>query len=327
MKLRHSMIAFVLALGAGCDTMENDPDGQLLAINNDPAYFLPGGDGFIDLGARIVSPGKIKVEITGTTRNGNLKDLGKGLLQYSPKSNAHSDSFSFRVLSSDNKILGEDSIGIVIPTDTTHLPCKGVVYTRPDTVKNVTGPVTVDVLANDYACSAAVTVSINVAPEHGTAVMVGNKIRYTPGSGFTGYDNLLYKAVTSDPSAPAGYAMLAIRGPGAGVHPPDVTNPPDTTATNPSCFAKANADTFIKALNDTTAIYLDVLANDVKCDSLVDLQVLPGLGPRNGTAWADNSRRKIGYKNFANSNKADTLWYEFGGKHGGGVAKVVIKRQ
>jgi len=320
------MLAIILALGAGCDTMENDPDGQLLSINNDPAYFLPGGDGFIDLGARIVSPGKIKVEITGSTRHGELKDLGKGLLQYSPKSNTRNDSFSFRVLSNDNKIIGQDSIGIIIPTDTTQLPCK-FVYTRTDTVKNVTGPVTVDVLANDHACSATLTVSINVAPEHGTAVMVGNKIMYTPGSTFAGYDNLLYKAVTSNPSVPPGYAMLAIRGVGAGVNKPDITNQPDTTATNPGCFAKANADLFTKPLNDTTTIFLDVLANDVKCDSAVELQVLTGLGPHYGTAWADNVRGKIAYKNLPTSNKTDTLWYEFGAKHGGGVAKVIIKRQ
>jgi hypothetical protein len=111
MRLRYLTIALALAVAAGCDTTENDPDGQLLTINSDPAYFLPGGDGFIDLGARIVSPGTIKLQITGFTRNGELKDLGNGLLQYSPKSNTHNDSFRFRVLSNDNEILGEDSIG------------------------------------------------------------------------------------------------------------------------------------------------------------------------------------------------------------------------
>jgi hypothetical protein len=193
-------------------------------------------------------------------------------------------------------------------------------------VKNVIGPVTVDVIANDYSCSAALTVSINVAPEHGTATIVGNKIKYTPGASFAGYDNLLYKAVTSDPSMPAGYAMLAIRGPGAGVHPPDVTSPPDSVS-NPGCLPKALADLFFKPVNDTSAIFLDVLANDVTCDSTVTLQVLPGLGPHRGTAWVDNVRRKIGYRNFPNVNVGDTLWYEFGGQHGGGVAKVIIKRQ
>jgi hypothetical protein len=318
MKLGHAVIGLALALAAGCDTMEQDIDGQVLSINDDPAYLLPDHNGYIDLPSRIISPGKIRVEITGATRNGELADLGKGLLQYTRFKGNHSgnDSFSFRVFSDGNKILGEDTIDIITPADTTSLPCK-YVYTRGDSVRNVTGPVTVDVAANDYSCSAAITITINVAPEHGTAAVVNNKIHYVPGNSFTGHDNLLYKATTVDPSV-VGYGMVRFLGPDT------VSNPgPDP---DPGCLPKAMADLFSKPLNDTTTIFLDVLANDIKCDNEVTLQVLPGLGPHRGTARVDNVRNKIAYRNFPNVNIADTLWYEFNGQHGGGVAKVIIKR-
>jgi hypothetical protein len=314
------MIGLALATAAGCDTMEPDIDGHALSINDDPAYFLPDSHGYIDLPSRIISPGKIRVEIVGSTRNGELKDLGKGLLQYTrfTGNSSKNDSFSFRVFSGDNKILGQDTIDIITPSDTSQLPCK-YVYTRGDSARDVTGPITYDVLANDFSCAGPLTISVNVAPEHGTASVVGNKIYYVPYSSFPGRDNLLYKATTADASVVPGYAMLWLNAPDT------VSNPePDT---DPSCFAKANADLFSKPLNDTTTIFLDVLANDIKCDSDVTLQILPGLGPHRGTAWADNVKKKIAYKNLPTVNIADTLWYEFNGQHGGGVAKVIIKRQ
>lgn len=320
MKLRHAMIGLVLAMAAGCDKMEQDIDGQMLSINDDPAYLLPDANGYIDLPSRIISPGKIRVEITGTTRNGELTDLGKGLLQYVRfKGNSTGkDAFSFRVFSDGNKILGEDTIDIITPADTTSLPCK-YVYTRGDSARGVTGPITVDVAANDYSCSGSLTITVNVAPQHGTASVVGNKIHYVPGPSFAGHDNLLYKAANADPSVIPGYAMLWIVG-------TDTTSTPGPGPV-PGCLPKAIADLFSKPLNDTTTMFLDVLANDIKCDSVVTLQVLPGLGPHRGTAWVDNVSNKIAYKNFANVNIADTLWYEFGGQHGGGVARVIIKRQ
>lgn len=302
-------IALVLAVAAGCDTMEQDPDGQVLSINNDPAYFLPGNDGYIDLVSRIVSPDKIRVEITGSTRNGKLVDLGKGLLQYSPFEGSSKDSFRFRVFSSDNRVLGEDSIGIIIPTDTTHLPCN-YVYSRADTARNVTGPIIVDVVANDYACSAPLTITVNVAPEHGTASVVGNKIHYVSGASFTGRDNLLYKATTADPSIPPGYAMVRIFGP--------------DTVSNPSCVPVAVNNLFYKPLNDTSHIYLDVLANDTLCDSLSGFEIVNN--PQFGHASINYITRKIEYWNLPVNND-DSVRYKICGPGGCATAKVIIKRQ
>lgn len=301
------MVSLALVLAAGCDTIEQDIDGKTLSINNDPAYFLPGSGGYIDLGARIISPGKVRVEITGPTSNGELKDLGKGLLLYSPfKGSKVNDSFRFKVFSDDNRVLGEDSIGIIIPSDTSKLPC--AVFPKNDSVRNVTSTVTADVAANDYSCSIPLSISINVAPMHGSASVVGNKIVYTPGTSFMGHDNILYKATPSDPSMLAGYALLSIIG-------------PDTVNINPECISRPQNDLFHKAFNDSSLMYLNVLANDSLC---TDSTIAIIQGPRFGTAQVYNGIRKITYRNSITMNFDDTLVYRVGGA--GGVARVIIKR-
>lgn len=297
-------MALALVLAAGCDTMDQDIDGNMLSINGEPFYLMTNG-GIIDLPSRIVAPGKITVEITGSTKNGSLTDLGRGILQYSPSKNSTRDSFRFRVFSSENKVLGEDTIGIIIPTDTTKLPCKWI-YAGNDTVRNVTAPITVDVTANDWACATAITVSVNVAPAHGTATVVNNKIQYVPAAGFTGRDQLLYKATVADPSVPAGYGVLVLYG------------------TDPNCVPMPANDLFFKPKNDTSAIFLDVLANDDLCDATAE--VLIALNPRYGNAWYDKNLRKIGYRNFVGINNDDSLNYAVCGGGECNNGRVVIRR-
>jgi len=304
MKLRHAIFGLALAFAAGCDTMDQDADGQLLSVNNEPAYLF--GDGIIDLQSRIIYPGKVKVEITGSTRNGVLQDLGKGLIQYSRTNNSNHDSFRFRVLGSDDRLLREDSIGIIIPTDSTQLPCK-YVYASGDTATNVTGPITVNVLANDYSCSDPLTLSISTQPAFGTASVVGNKIHYVPYAGFAGSDFLLYKATSSDPSVIPGWAFLRIYG------------------TNYDCVPVAVDDLFYKPLNDTSEMALDILANDILCDSVPN--VIIGVNPHYGKAWYNATTKKILYRNFQASNHDDTLRYNVCSALECTVATAVIKRQ
>lgn len=283
--------------------MDRDADGQMLSINNEPAYLF--GDGIIDLQARIVSPGKVKVEITGSTRNGSLQDIGKGLLQYSRTGNSTHDSFRFRVLSADDRLLREDSIGIIIPTDSTDLPCK-YVYAKNDSVWGVSSTIWVNVAANDYSCSDSVTVSISTQPLFGTATVIANRIQYVPQTGFKGTDYLLYKATSSDPSVIPGYAFLRIYG------------------SDPGCVPQAADDLFNKPLNDDTAMALDILANDTLCDSVPNVVI--GVNPHYGSAWYDNTAKKLLYQNSAGVNHDDTVRYNLCSGVGCTVATVVIKR-
>lgn len=304
MKLKQVMISLIVAVAAGCDTVEQDADFQP-GVNTQPAYMLPNGTGFIDLPARIKSPGITRVEITSTTTNGELLDLGKGLLQYTPLKGSKGDSFRFKVYSPNGSVsIDDNQIDIIISSDTTNLPC-AYVYTRNDSVHNVSGPVLVDVLANDYACNDSLTVSVNVAAEHGNATVVGNKILYTPGVSFTGTDQLLYKATSADPSVIPGYGLLRLFRGGL-----------DSCTT-----ARVHNDLFFKPLNDTTLSYLNVLANDTLC---TDSSILITRHPRSGVAFVDDNQKKIGYKDYQNLNFDDTLFYKVGSS---GVARVIIKRQ
>lgn len=311
MRLRHAIFGLAMVLAAGCDTMEQDADGQALSINKEPVYLLADG-GFIDLPSRIMAPGKIRVEITGSTRNGSLKDLGAGLLQYAPRKGAAHDSFGFRVFNSSNRVLAEDTIGIIIPPDTTDLPCANSIYTRNDTVYNVTGVTIIDVLANDYSCAPYLHVGIFGQPSYGTATLLDNKVRYTPGPSFTGYDSIVYRAnvVTGQPDFPYAYGVVYIR---------------KTSASN--CVPVANNDLFYKPLNDTSTIALDVLANDVLCDSTNTITVPVETGPRRGFATADNVAKKIWYRNTIGSNANDTLRYQLCSPAGCSTARVIIVRQ
>jgi hypothetical protein len=310
MKLGKIMTGLALILVAGCDTMDQDVDGSTLSINNQPAYFLDGG-GVIDLTSRIIGPGKIRVEITTSTQNGELKDLGKGLLQYSPFKGSTKDFFRFRVLSDNNGVLADDSIGIIIPTDTTTLPCK-YVYTRNDSVPDVTGSVLVDVTANDWSCSGSLSIAIDVAPLYGTATVVGNEIRYVPNGLFPGHDQLLYKATSSDPSLMAGYALVWFNA-------PDTTSRGNDTTT---CQALAIDDLFYKAATDTTSSALDVLANDVICDTAMTVMIAQS--PHYGKAYFDSNIRKIWYRSTISHD--DTLKYQLCQAGGCSYAKVVVKR-
>jgi hypothetical protein len=319
MKLRKAIVGLVLVFAAGCDTMEQDVDGQALKFNNEPVKLSSTG-GTIDLAARIVYPGKVKVEVTTTTKHGELTDLGKGLLKYTPFKNGSSkDSFGFRVLNSNNQVLREDSIGIIIPRDstsnpgdTTNIPIDTLsqycryVHAVNDSVWNVSGAITVDVAANDSTCADSLTIILDVLPEFGTASVVDNKIHYVPAAGFAGFDRLQYKAKSSNPAVVGSYAFLQIYG------------------VNRNCAPQAVQDLFYKPLNDTSAIWLDVLANDTLCDSVPGVAI--GSAPRYGNAWYDPTAKKIGYRNFPASNNGDSLLYNLCGGAGCTNAWVVIKR-
>lgn len=302
------MVSLLVAAAAGCDTMEQDVDGSTLSINNEPAYFLPDGGGVIDLGSRIVSPGTIRVEITTSTSNGNLQDLGKGLLQYAPFKGSTKDYFKFRVYSGSNRILADDSIGIVIPTDTAQLPCTKV-YVRNDSVVNVTGTIIIDVSANDYACGQAVHITRETDAQHGIATILDGKIRYQPNETFTGTDQFMYRSVVVGHVETAGYGMVYITKAGSGSN---------------TCTPLAVDDLFYKAKSDTTSKSLDVLSNDTVCGNTVNVTITTT--PHYGSAYWDSNNKVIWYRNVAGVTTDDTLRYMACGSQGCSAARAIIKR-
>ena len=78
---------------------------------------------------------------------------------------------------------------------------------NPDTAQTLDGqPVTINVLANDTGTITAI--AIVSAPGHGTAIVSGTDIVYTPGASFTGSDSLQYTA--SGPGGTSAPALVTV---------------------------------------------------------------------------------------------------------------------
>jgi hypothetical protein len=82
------------------------------------------------------------------------------------------------------------------------------VTAQPDAVTlDWRAPVDVDVLANDSASRGTLTLQSVDAPAHGTAVIEGNRVRYTPAPGYFGTDRLTYTVASEDGSRTASAAL------------------------------------------------------------------------------------------------------------------------
>ena len=236
--------------------LESDPDLKTpsVEISEKEIFVFGNSPTFIDLDTKLESNVPASIAITSQTRHGDLTDLGDGILQYIPSvGNANSrDAFEFTVLTASNQILKRDSIIIIIEDDSTHLPCN--IYPVPDSVyvlKEV--PVLIDVTKNDVVCGGPVKVSIfkpgNSFPPHfGQAEVQGNRILYSPGSGFEGSDKIIYKLTgATDPSRVA-YGIVYL------------------TGDSSSCSFTVSDDLYIYGENARDSLLsLPVFANDSLC--------------------------------------------------------------
>jgi len=266
---------------SSCDVVEPDADvlEPSVDVQEKEIYVLSDGASFIDLQSRILANQPARISITSDPRHGTLADLGKGMLQYSPSSQVSKarDGFEFTIYSPSNEILKKDSVIIIIEDDSTNLPCN--LYPVTDYIYSVgSAGVLIDVTANDVICSDSVVVSVyktqdDFPPYAGTAVVQGNKIRYTPGSSFTGADKLMYKLTDIQHSGRVAYGMVYI--------------------TNDSvCVPAVHDDHFnYDSLAENSTIALSVFANDSLCDALNQYQVNIVSAPQYGTV----SRGSNGY--------------------------------
>jgi hypothetical protein len=257
---------------AGCDTLESDPDvlEPQTELTGDEIYVLANNASFIDLNSKIKTNVPARIAITSETRNGELTDLGKGILQYSPEvgNSAARDGFEFTVYTTSNQIIKRDSVIIIIQNDSTDLPCN--IYPIPDYAYGVDDePVLIDVLANDVICGGDVTVSIfkpanGFPPLKGQAEVVGNKVKYTPGSKFENDDKVIYKLSDATDTSRTAYGIVYIRGDSA-------------------CNFRLNNDSYVYSEHDADSLLdLPVFANDSLCKPLnayqVNLKSLPAQG-------------------------------------------------
>ncbi|MDH3307120.1 MAG: Ig-like domain-containing protein [Acidimicrobiia bacterium] len=151
-------------------------------------------------------------------------------------------------------------------------------------------PVTVDVLANDLDAESNIdptSVSITSDPTNGSATVdpVTGEITYTPGSLFTGSDQLTYEVCDLDGACDTALLDLLVN------VPPIVAD--DTASTNQG-----------------DPVVVDVLANDSDADGVIDPStVLITSAPSDGTVSIDPTTGEITYTPDPGFFGTDTFTY------------------
>jgi hypothetical protein len=223
--LRHIKIKFVWIISVAvvtlsCDVLESDPDvlEPSTTINGKEIYVRANSPTIVDLSAKVQTNTPVRLSVTSDPQHGEIDDLGKGLLQYSPSigNSRGRDSFEFTVYTLDNEIIKRDTVVIYIESDSTNLPCD--IYPATDYVFGVDhDPVVIDVTSNDIICGGNVVVTVykpeeSFPPYFGTAEVVGNKIKYSPRATFEGADKIFYKVSLAADTAKAAYGIVYLTG-------------------------------------------------------------------------------------------------------------------
>ena len=160
-------------------------------------------------------------------------------------------------------------------------------------------PVTVSVLANDTDIEGD-TLSVGGVgtPSHGSAVIVGSDVKYTPAADYNGADSFTYTASDGHGGTATGTVNVNV----AGVNDGPVAN--DDAATT----------------DEDTAVNVNVVGNDTDVDTDT-LSVTAVTTPAHGTAtFAGGS---VTYTPAADYNGGDSFTYTVGDGHGGSAWATV----
>lgn len=259
------LMAVLFAVGCilfvSCDTLEDDvaPESPDIDISNNEIRILPNGTAYIDLYSMVRAAGQVRLDINSQPNKGELSELGKGFLQYSPHANFKSgkDSFRFSIYSQQNTLLTTDSVTIIL-TDSTDLPCG--YYPANDFVYDLSGQTFINVTANDLLCCDSTLAKVEIyrpnntfPPYHGTATVQGNLLSYTPGAGFDGVDQIIYKVYHQQDTSKYGFATVYLK-------------------KTPACQFQAFNDHFMLHLDtiQSDTLQLHVLANDILCSTPIN---------------------------------------------------------
>lgn len=241
---------------------EGDQIAQIITSRNkfygdyaDILIFTPSNG--LDYGAE--NDMKIEFHVTTTCMFGGVPAGG---CDYGSRS----ASSTYRVVDSRGAV---SKIGVVGYAPDNHPP---VVVDDANINVLANTPITIDVLANDSDAdgNAISIVRIKDFPQHGTAVIQGNQIVYTPATDYVGSDYFPYEIKDTLNLKANGFVYVNVINP---------NNPPI-----------ANNDSVQTHSNETVTI--DVLANDSDPESqvirIVDISMLP----MHGVAVIDNGQIK-----------------------------------
>lgn len=219
--LLPTLVTIISVLAIACSNSENSviPDQKK---DYGLIHVEPNLSATIDLQSKINAYRSSSVRISLYPQYGVLSQPTKSTLQYKPSPDITEalDVFKLAFYDANNTLLAEDSLQVIISTDTS--AC--LLYARGDYVYNVHGPVEIDVLANDLLCNDTSAVFVELTtfqdplytgqqpPYYGTAkVLDSKKILYTPEADFAGSDKFIYRIYRKekDTNAPTYfYAMV-----------------------------------------------------------------------------------------------------------------------
>lgn len=284
---RRRALAFILCLLTGlwltnCDQFETEVasgDEGLTTIQKE-IVITPKNSGIFNLQSLIAGTGNRRLAITSSPLLGTLESLGNDVLRYTPHTGIVNgrDRLLISVFSPSNVVEKQDSIVIVITSDSTKVPCDLSVRAQNDLVYNVgTAGVEITVLDNDSVCGVPRSQLVVTVPEDlviagvpmpksyfgNVVVLPDGRIRYTPGKDFKGGDKFVYR-VEKPANVPkpgdfetVGYAFVYI------------------TSADSSCKSRLTLtdDAFrfkLDSINRTDSLFLNTGANDVICTQAVN---------------------------------------------------------
>jgi hypothetical protein len=274
-----SLTLLLAASFSACDVLEDDNaigNGTGVVVDNAAVQVLPQGTAIIDLNARVRTERPIRLDITSGPRYGKLRELRAGLLQYQPNADFKEgrDSFRFAIYADNDRLLLEDTVGIIVDDDTTHLPCG--VYTRTDSISlNGADGAYIYPLENDILCGDTAHYRVEVfqpqpapasPPYYGTATANAqfDYILYTATSNPHKDDLIIYKVYDITDTTRVGYGVIFINADSTGGEGPEE---PEEPGEQPCQFTLV--DDFYRIALDTLqtdTLYFMPFQNDSLCD-------------------------------------------------------------
>jgi outer membrane protein OmpA-like peptidoglycan-associated protein len=216
-------------------------------------------------------------------------------IRYTPAADATgADSLTYTVTDADGDVSSAALSITITPVDDQPVAVADVAALAEDAA-----PTLVDVLGNDSGLGdGELAVTIGTPPGHGTAIIVGDQVRYTPAANYAGLDALSYTVTDGDGDASSAVVTLTV------------------TAVDDAPVAVADAAT----VAEDGSIDVDVTSNDA---GLGDggLVVTIAAPPAHGTAQVVAGR--VRYAPAANYHGTDTMTYTVTDGDGDAATAVV----
>lgn len=198
----HSAVSLMLIAILSCDSFKEDfiePEKQII-FSQTEFFTLPGSSIAIDLKSVIEqSFTDVSLQITGNPSRGALS-RDSFLLKYVPNLEFQEGKDEFTVTAMNNgEVLKSQTMTIMMRQGILEFPC-GVIAIQDRAQVKSGSTVSINFLTNDRVCGtdqSDLRFSIYSWPRFGSADLVGNTIVYTPGEGYAGHDEMVYKVTTS----------------------------------------------------------------------------------------------------------------------------------